>query len=99
MNLYKYIGILVIFSETISGIFVSYPNIKIRNNLGIMRTNSLHMSKNNNDYKNKSKIYKIKFNNDDLDEEEFDKKWNDIINRIAIYFYIYYIAIYIYFKL
>jgi hypothetical protein len=99
MNLYRYIGILVILTETISGIFVSYPNIKIRKNLGIMRTNSLYMSKNNNDLKNKSKIYKIQFNNDDIEEEEFNNKWNEIINRIAIYFCIYYIAIYIYFKL
>jgi hypothetical protein len=99
MNLYRYIGILVILTETISGIFVSYPNIKIRKNLEIMRTNSLYMSKNNNDLKNKSKIYKIQFNNDDIEEEEFNNKWNEIINRIAIYFCIYYIAIYIYFKL
>jgi len=101
MKLFRNLGILIIFSELISGIFVSYPNIKIRNNLGIMRTNSMYMSNGNEDkeFKNKSKIYKIQFNNDDIEEEEFNKIWNQTINRIAVYFCIYYIAIYIYFKL
>lgn len=91
-KLFLYLFKFYICIQMSFGMFISNPLFKFNNYLISKKINTPSLMT------NKSKIFKINFNNNDIEEQEFNKKWNEIINRIVLYFCIYYILIYIYFS-